>query len=196
MLVVGSGGVGSAIAAIAERRSFFDHMALADRDGDRARRAVSGLEDRDRFSSLQLDASDPQGIVAAAQQTGADVIVNAADPRLNPQIFSAAFEARCTYLDMAMTLSEPHPERPYEEPGVKLGDGQFARARTLAESAVYSRSSGSASNRVSPTSSPATRPITSFHRSTRSVFATGQTSSSRATLSPRRSRSGRPSRSV
>ena len=105
MLVVGSGGVGSAIAAIAERRSFFDHMALADRDGDRARRAVSGLEDRDRFSSLQLDASDPQAIVAAARETGADVVVNAADPRLNPQIFSAAFEARCTYLDMAMTLS-------------------------------------------------------------------------------------------
>src|SRR5580765_2928599 len=126
VLVVGSGGVGSAIAAIAERRSFFDHMALADRDGDRASRAVSGLEDPDRFSSLQLDASDPQAIVAAARETRADVIVNAADPRLNPQIFSAAFEARCTYLDMAMTLSEPHPERPYEEPGIKLGDRQFA----------------------------------------------------------------------
>jgi saccharopine dehydrogenase-like NADP-dependent oxidoreductase len=27
---------------------------------------------------------------------------------------------------MAMTLSEPHPERPYAEPGVKLGDAQFA----------------------------------------------------------------------
>jgi saccharopine dehydrogenase-like NADP-dependent oxidoreductase len=27
---------------------------------------------------------------------------------------------------MAMTLSEPHPERPYEVPGVKLGDRQFA----------------------------------------------------------------------
>src|SRR4029077_3696018 len=101
-------------------------MALADRDADRARRAVSGLKDRDRFSSLQLDASDPQAIVAAARETGADVVVNAADPRLNPQIFAAAFEARCSYLDMAMTLSEPHPERPYEEPGVKLGDAQFA----------------------------------------------------------------------
>jgi saccharopine dehydrogenase-like NADP-dependent oxidoreductase len=54
------------------------------------------------------------------------VILNATDPRFNPQIFAAAFEARCTYLDMAMTLSEPHPDRPYEEPGVKLGDAQFA----------------------------------------------------------------------
>ena len=30
---------------------------------------------------------------------------------------------------MAMTLSEPHPERPYERPGVKLGDYQFDAAR-------------------------------------------------------------------
>ena len=30
-----------------------------------------------------------------------------------------------TYLDLAMTLSRPHPERPYEEPGVKLGDEQL-----------------------------------------------------------------------
>jgi saccharopine dehydrogenase (NAD+, L-lysine forming) len=29
---------------------------------------------------------------------------------------------------MAMTLSKPHPERPYEEPAVKLGDVQFAVA--------------------------------------------------------------------
>ena len=29
---------------------------------------------------------------------------------------------------MAMTLSEPHPERPYEETSVLLGDAQFAQA--------------------------------------------------------------------
>ena len=123
--MVGSGGVGSAIAAIAQHRTFFDHMALADRDGDRAQRAVSALAEPDRFSALSLDASDEDAIVAAARSIKADVIVNAADPRLNPQIFSAAFTARCAYLDMAMTLSEPHPDRPYEEPGVKLGDRQF-----------------------------------------------------------------------
>ena len=126
MLVVGSGGVGSAIAAIAERRSFFDHMALADRDGEPC--SARGLGPRGSRSLLVPPARRlrSQAIVAAARETGADVIVNAADPRLNPPIFAAAFEARCTYLDMAMTLSEPHPERPYEEPGVKLGDRQFA----------------------------------------------------------------------
>ncbi|MGZ4149501.1 MAG: saccharopine dehydrogenase family protein, partial [Actinomycetota bacterium] len=60
------------------------------------------------------------------RDVGANAVLNAADPRFNPQIFTAAFETGCTYLDMAMTLSEPHPDRPYAEPHVKLGDAQFA----------------------------------------------------------------------
>ena len=43
-------------------------------------------------------------------------------------VFEGAFEAGCNYIDMAMDLSHPHPERPYELPGVKLGDTQFAQA--------------------------------------------------------------------
>ena len=76
----------------------------------------------------QLDASDADAIVALAEAERADVILNACDPWLNPPIFAAAGRAGCTYLDMAMTLSERHPERPFEEPGVMLGDAQFAVA--------------------------------------------------------------------
>ena len=55
-----------------------------------------------------------------------DAVLNACDPRFNEPIFAAAFDAKVTYLDMAMTLSHPHPERPYELPGEKLGDKQLA----------------------------------------------------------------------
>jgi saccharopine dehydrogenase (NAD+, L-lysine-forming) len=126
VLVVGAGGVGSAIAAIARERPGFEHLTLADIDPERAERAVAKTGDPDRFSAIRLDASDRRAIAAAAREAKADVIVNAADPRFNPEIFEAAFEARCTYLDMALTLSEPHPDRPYEEPGVKLGDRQLS----------------------------------------------------------------------
>ena len=126
VLIVGAGGVGTAIAAVAERRPAFEHVTLADVDQARAERAVAERVDRDRFSSARVDASDAASVAALARETGADVILNATDPRFNPQIFAAAFEARCTYLDMAMTLSEPDPERPYEQPGIKLGDAQFA----------------------------------------------------------------------
>ena len=54
-------------------------------------------------------------------------MLNACDPRFNEPIFGAAFEAKVTYLDMAMTLSRPHPQRPYELPGKLLGEDQLAR---------------------------------------------------------------------
>ena len=125
VLVIGAGGVGSAIAGIAARRSGFDRVTLADLDPARAERAVSGLDDG-RFAAVALDASSTGAIVESARAAGADVIVNATDPRFNPQIFAAAFEARCSYLDMALTLSEPDDAAPYERAGVKLGDAQFA----------------------------------------------------------------------
>jgi saccharopine dehydrogenase (NAD+, L-lysine forming) len=126
ILVVGAGGVGSAAAAIAQRRSFFEHMVLADVDPARAAAAVDRLGEPDRFSSATVDASDEAALVELVRSTRADALLNACDPRFNEPIFAAAEHARCTYLDMAMTLSHPHPERPYAEPGVMLGDVQFA----------------------------------------------------------------------
>jgi saccharopine dehydrogenase (NAD+, L-lysine-forming) len=124
ILVIGSGGVGAAAAAIARHRDFFERLVLADVDGSRAQREAARLKD-DRVGAAQLDASSAEDIVALARAERADLILNACDPRLNPPIFAAAREAGVAYVDMAMTLSEPHPENPYEEPGVKLGDAQF-----------------------------------------------------------------------
>ncbi len=126
ILVVGTGGVGSAIAAVAQSRGVFDHLTLADIDARRAENLVGALGDPSRFSPVRLDASDKAAVVEAARAARADVILNATDPRFNPSLFAAAFDARCSYVDMAMTLSERHPDRPFDEPGVKLGDAQFA----------------------------------------------------------------------
>jgi len=124
VLVVGTGGVGAAIAPIAARRSFFERMVFADLDPARPRALVERLGDA-RFGAAELDASDAQAIEALARAEQVDTIVNATDPRFNPQIFEAAFAAGCTYLDMAMTLSKPG--------GEKLGDAQFAQAQQWAE---------------------------------------------------------------
>jgi len=126
VLVVGAGGVGAAAAAVAARRGFFERFVLADIDAGRAERAAAPLGARG--GSAQLDASDARAIAELARSERADAILNACDPRFNPPIFEAAFDAGCTYLDMAATLSRPHPERPYSEVGVMLGDEQFAGA--------------------------------------------------------------------
>ena len=128
ILVIGAGGVGSAVAAIAKRRDFFERMVLADLSADRANAALARLGGDARFGAVALDASDTGAIAALAEAERIDVILNACDPWLNPPIFAAAARAGCTYLDMAMTLSQRHPERPFEQPGVMLGDDQFAVA--------------------------------------------------------------------
>jgi saccharopine dehydrogenase-like NADP-dependent oxidoreductase len=55
------------------------------------------------------------------------------DPRFVMPVFHGAFEAGATYLDMAMSLSVPHPERPHELVGRKLGDEQFAEEEAWRE---------------------------------------------------------------
>ena len=85
--------------------------------------------------------------------------MNAVDPVFDMPIFDGAFAAGADYLDMAMSLSRPHPTTPYEECGVKLGDEQFAKAEEW-EQAGGSRWSGSGSSRGSPTCSRATPPTT------------------------------------
>ncbi|MFF8983754.1 saccharopine dehydrogenase family protein [Streptomyces globisporus] len=134
VLLVGAGGVGTAITRIAARRSFFDHMVVTDYDLSRAEAAVAALgEDGTRFSALRVDASDRAAVTALIAEQRCDILVNATDPRFVMPLFDAALAAGVDYLDMAMSLSSPHPERPYEECGVKLGDGQFERAAAWEE---------------------------------------------------------------
>ena len=132
ILVVGSGGVGSAFAPIAVRRDFYEHIVFADHHEEKARRVVDRYGDG-RFSAARVDASDAAAVAELATANRCDAILNAVDPRFVMPVFEGAFAADATYLDMAMSLSSPHPERPYEEAGVKLGDDQFARAAAWEE---------------------------------------------------------------
>ena len=106
VLVVGTGGVGSAVAAVAKRRDFFERMTFADLDAARPQ-ALVDREGDTRFLAAQVDASDKDSLVGLLRESQADAILNAADPVFNPPILDAAFEYGCTYLDMAMTLSRP-----------------------------------------------------------------------------------------
>jgi saccharopine dehydrogenase (NAD+, L-lysine-forming) len=125
ILVVGAGGVGAAFAAIAQRRPKFERIVLADVAPERVKSVVAGLGEPGRFSAERVDASDKQNLLELIRRIQPDAVLNACDPRFNEPIFGAAFEAGVTYLDMAMTLSRPHPQRPYELPGKLLGEQQL-----------------------------------------------------------------------
>jgi saccharopine dehydrogenase (NAD+, L-lysine-forming) len=129
VLLVGVGGVGEAIAVIAARRPWLELMVLADYNKARAEEVQLKLKDDKKFPAEFVDAGKQEMIEALAKKYGVDLIMNACDPSFNIPIFDAAYNVGCNYMDMAMTLSEPHPDDPYHKPGVKLGDYQFERAQ-------------------------------------------------------------------
>lgn len=126
ILIIGTGGVGSAAARIAVRRRFFDLLVVADYDPARPEALVASLDD-DRVVPATIDASQAASVTALCRQHEITHVLNAVDPRFVMPIFDGAFAAGAHYLDMAMSLSTPHPERPYELTGIKLGDEQFAK---------------------------------------------------------------------
>ena len=127
ILVIGAGGVGSAVVPIAIRRDFFEHLVVADYDAARATAVAERAADP-RVSAAHVDASNREAIAALIREHQITHVLNAVDPRFVMPIFDACLAAGASYMDMAMSLSKPHPEKPYELPGVKLGDEQFAVA--------------------------------------------------------------------
>ncbi|MGV0581164.1 saccharopine dehydrogenase C-terminal domain-containing protein [Mycolicibacterium elephantis] len=126
VLLVGAGGVGAAFCSIARRRDFFDRVVVCDYDEARARQAVDAVADS-RFTAERIDASSSDAVADLAARHDITHVMNAVDPRFVMPIFTGALAAGADYLDMAMSLSQRHPEQPFEKTGVKLGDEQFAQ---------------------------------------------------------------------
>ena len=132
ILLVGAGGVGDAVAKIAAERDFYELFVISDYDVNRAEatlewiRARHGAEVASKFLAVKIDASNAAGVAATAKEHGVTHILNAVEPKFVPTIFSGAFTAGANYVDMAMSLSEAHPEDPHHLPGIKLGDQQYA----------------------------------------------------------------------
>ena len=132
ILLVGAGGVGDAVAKIAAERDFYELFVISDYDQTRAERTLDWIADRhgddvaSKFLAIKIDASNAAGVAATAKEHGITHILNAVEPKFVPTIFSGAFTAGANYVDMAMSLSEPHETDPFHQPGLKLGDQQYA----------------------------------------------------------------------
>jgi saccharopine dehydrogenase (NAD+, L-lysine-forming) len=124
ILLVGAGGVGTALARIAARRRFAE-LIIADYSLARAQHAAAAS---DTYEAVRLDARDERAVTELLTQRRCDALMNATDPRFVMPLFRAALQAGTHYLDMAMSLSHPDQDAPYRSTGVKLGDDQFALA--------------------------------------------------------------------
>ncbi|MGB9669373.1 MAG: saccharopine dehydrogenase NADP-binding domain-containing protein, partial [Anaerolineales bacterium] len=91
VLLVGTGGVGEAIATIAKDRPWMEKMILSDYNRERLKEVQDKLGDPERFPIEWIDANKQEMIEALAKKYGVDLIMNACDPSFNVPIFEAAF---------------------------------------------------------------------------------------------------------
>ncbi len=133
ILLVGVGGVGEAMAMIANHRNWVEQIVLTDYNMERAKEVQAKLGDKNRFPVEKVDARSQEQIEGLVKKYSVDLIMNACDPIFNKPIFEAAFNTGRAYMDMAMTLSEPHPDDPFNKCGIKLGDYQFERSKKWEE---------------------------------------------------------------
>lgn len=132
ILLIGAGGVGDAVAKIAAKRGFYEHIVVSDYDQSRADKTIAWIEAKygpevaEKFSSAKIDASNAANIAALITESKADYVINAVEPKFVPTIFAACYTAGANYLDMALSLSEAHEHDPFHKTGIKLGDAQYA----------------------------------------------------------------------
>ncbi len=128
VLLVGAGTVGEAIAKVAADRPWLEHMLVTDYDVDRAQHVVDSIDHGGKYEVHGIDASSADRVAHVAADHQIDLVMNAVDPQFVLPTMDGALAAGADYMDMAVSLSKPHPQAPFEKPGVKLGDEQFARA--------------------------------------------------------------------
>jgi saccharopine dehydrogenase (NAD+, L-lysine-forming) len=121
-MLVGVGGVGEAIAKVAQNCPWLEKMVLADYNLERAHTIQKQLGSLEKFPVEQIDAQDVGRIVHMARKHDIDLVMNAVSNFYNDPIFDAAFEAGCNYLDMAMS-----------DYGANMGSYQWAQAEKWKE---------------------------------------------------------------
>ncbi len=126
VLLIGAGTVGEAIAHLAKGRRWLGSLTIADVSATRARQVADAVGAG--YTAVAVDASDRAALRQLIAASKADLVLNAVDPRFVPAVFDAALEAGVHYLDMATSLSVPHPKAPYRKVGpTLLGDYQEAK---------------------------------------------------------------------
>ncbi|MFP4561671.1 MAG: saccharopine dehydrogenase family protein [Spirochaetia bacterium] len=131
VLLVGAGGVGEAVVLLTEKYAtpWLEKMVVADYNLARAEEVAAKTKKSARYPVERIDASQKEEITALAKKYGVDMVLNACAPQFNMPIFEGSFDAGCTYMDMAMSLSQKHPTDPYTKTHVKLGDLQYEQAK-------------------------------------------------------------------
>jgi saccharopine dehydrogenase (NAD+, L-lysine forming) len=138
ILIIGAGGVGTSMATIIKRAGkeadWATKIVMADYNFDRAKEVAEHICGGGRFVAEKINAQDATNIETVIKKHEIDIVMNAVEPLFNECIFDTCFKTGVKYMDAAMTLSLPDPEKPFEKANIKLGDYQFDRHEDWAKS--------------------------------------------------------------
>ncbi len=131
ILIIGAGGVGTSIATIIKRMGkevdWAEKVVLADYNFDRAKEVADKICGGGIFVAEKVNARDSANIEEIIKKHEIDITMNAVEPEFNECIFDTCLKTGSKYMDAAMTLSTPDPDKPFEKANIKLGDYQFDR---------------------------------------------------------------------
>ena len=129
VLLVGAGTVGEAIAKVAADRDWLEHMLVTDYDLDRAQ--VRRRLDQPRRQVR--GASDRCLVRGARRARGQGPRHRPGHERGRPAVRAAHLRRRARGRRQLHGHGheplQPHPEAPFDKPGLKLGDEQFEQAQ-------------------------------------------------------------------
>jgi len=106
-----------------------EKIVLSDYNLSKAEEVATKCDDS-RFIAEFIDAGNVEVIKKTIKKHNITQVMNAVKPIFNEIIFDTCLECGVGYLDCAMTLSKRHSEKPFELTHIKLGDYQFAQAKT------------------------------------------------------------------
>ena len=127
ILMVGAGGVGSAATVIAKRRDFFDLWVVADYDLAKAGRRSPRLGDP-RFVAARVDASSTEAVAALAREHGATHVSTRSTPSSTCRSSTAPSRPARTTSTWRCPCRRSTPSSRTQLTGVKLGDLQFEKS--------------------------------------------------------------------
>jgi saccharopine dehydrogenase-like NADP-dependent oxidoreductase len=137
ILVLGSGGVGMAVATLFAKEKEVDKLIVGDVNPDRAAglaNALKGTGTLVHIHAIEVNAGNKDDIIGAAK--GMDLVYNATFPKYNIPILQACIEVRASYLD-ALAFP-PLPWIPEKEtiPALSALDGDAKSAGITAITGV------------------------------------------------------------
>ncbi len=114
VLIVGAGAQANVLTGVLSKAAEVGEIVLTDIDISRAE-GIAKTNGSQKITTEVLDASNSDAMAKRMTTGHFDLVINATIPKFVRQVLTAAYNAKCNYLDMASNEIYPKPGIPVEQ---------------------------------------------------------------------------------